>query len=170
MLALLFESLIRLLWSYSPLPYPSNSVSFFPSRLMCATQMFSDVWSTTGVWLTYQRLHSWENALSPCERLTIANSSMARVGLGARLPTPRWDLFYIGLHRLMCAVPTTVNLCVQLPRCVQKTMLSYSHLESQDLNTLSTSSSTARALSRREHAFDFSDVKVNHELGRMSRL
>lgn len=70
----------------------------------------------------------------------------------------------------MCAVPTTVNLCVQLPRCVQKTMLSYSHLQSQVLNTLSTSSSTVRALSIREHAFDFSDVKVNHELGRMSGL
>lgn len=170
MLALLFESLIQLIWSY---PLPSLPIqlcvfSFSFKTNVCYPNVLGCVvyhWSVVDI-LGASLLERMPP--SHCERLTIANSSMTRVGLCARLPTPSWDLFYIGLHRFVCAVPTTVNFYVQLPRCVQKTMFSCSHLQSQVLNTLSVSSSTVRALSWREHIFYFSDMKVNHGSGRLS--
>ena len=41
------------------LPYSSNIVSFSlnPLRSICDSQIFMDIWASTGAWLIYQRIH-----------------------------------------------------------------------------------------------------------------
>lgn len=87
---------------------------FHSSSPICAAHIFFGVWSSTGMWSTYQGLHSLKKKKKTCFSLfqTLTIVPQLGVGLCAQLPSP--DFVHI-------VTPLWVHM-YSYPHCVGKTL------------------------------------------------
>lgn len=61
-------------------------------------QIILDVWSSTEMWLVYQRLNSQSKLALYCpEAEKLSAAPLLGVGLCAQFPAPCWDSVWLGL-------------------------------------------------------------------------